>query len=106
MSKQVIVLLSALWLGCTILPPPSPLPGPAGSVAVEPTTPDSCQTAGAHLRAMGCPTAATPAGVPFAVACVDAVNDGRPWNAGCIARAPTCADVETAYQALEGTCPW
>jgi hypothetical protein len=95
MMRLALVLLVVLIVGCP----------PAESPATE-----SCEAAGARLRELQCfsrdgrPLWQTPAGVPFAVACVTAAEDGRDWHPACLAKVPSCEALDRAYAAK--VCPW
>jgi hypothetical protein len=103
------VLLTACTT-CTTPPVPEPTPpDPQPADAGPPPTPtpdaqpvdpvEACNAAEATLKWLGC---MRPDGklwhVGFAQACVDAYNDGRDWNARCIAVIESCDALEAAYR--------
>ena len=86
--RLLLVTILALAGCASVTPAPAPAPVPEGS----------CETAGANLTELGCPEATTPAGTPFATACLAAVADGRNWHPECLARVASCSEVEMAFR--------
>lgn len=85
-----LLALSLLLVGCThCVGTIGPAPAPQAS---------ACDDAGATLERLGCPEAKTPAGNPFAVACVAAAADGRDWHPECLAKVTNCSQVAAAFR--------
>lgn len=91
MMRLLAVLALSLPQGCGF-----PTPAPVDPSPPKPQPAGDCAAAGAHLEALGCPEAHTPAGTSFAEACERAAADGRDWCPGAIARVSSCTEVEAA----------
>lgn len=105
MSRIAVLAGLAYVIGACGHAPPPPDPGPVPPLPpLHPPTMESCDNAQHRLEELDCrrddgtPWAKTPAGAPFAEACKRALADGRPWGSNCIARMPSCAELECAYR--------
>ena len=97
MKKLLVIAVAVLLFACG--PPPDPKPPPP-----PPIPGDACEAAGARLFELQCmfadgtPTWETPCGRTFADECQAAADDGRDWNAACIAKIRDCSELDAAYR--------
>lgn len=97
--RAAVFLLALSSCRCaTTQPPPAPVPYTSDSGL------DECTFAWRRLEALGCPEAASEAGVTFAKTCHDVEDAGVSLHPLCIANVADCSQVGKASRG-EVACP-